>query len=44
MNYLFAAYTMIWIILFGYVFTLARRQHRLKEEIDRMGRVLNSSR
>lgn len=36
MNYLFAAYTLIWIVLFGYVFHLSRRQQALKGEIERM--------
>jgi CcmD family protein len=32
--YLFAAYTVIWVLLFGYVVTLIRRQARLRREID----------
>ena len=42
MNYLFAAYTVIWVVLFGYVFRLSRRQQALKGEIDRMQQQLVS--
>ena len=41
MSYLFAAYALIWIVLFGYLFSLARRLQALKEEIDRMQRMLD---
>ena len=40
MNYLFAAYTLIWIVLFAYVFRLSRRQQALKGEIDQMQQQL----
>jgi CcmD family protein len=40
MNYLFAAYTLIWIVLFGYVLRLSRRQQALKVEIDQMQQQL----
>ena len=42
MNYLFAAYTIIWIVLFAYVFSLARRQQKLKEEIERVSQLLQT--
>ena len=41
MSYLFAAYTIIWIVLFGYVFSLARRLHAFRDEIDQMQRALD---
>jgi len=33
MKFLFAAYTAIWIVLFSYLFSLARRQKRLALEL-----------
>jgi len=33
-SYLFAAYTIIWAFVFGYVFYLHRKQRRLQREID----------
>ena len=41
MNYLFAAYTIIWVVLFGYMFTLARRLHVLRGEVEQMQRMLD---
>ncbi|HVN79134.1 MAG TPA: CcmD family protein [Terriglobia bacterium] len=41
MSYLFAAYSIIWLVLFGYVFSLARRLHALRGEIDQMQRMLD---
>jgi CcmD family protein len=34
MGYLFAAYTVIWAVLFGYVFVLYLRQRRLLRDIE----------
>lgn len=36
MNYLFAAYTAIWIILSWYLFSLARRQKLVESELARL--------
>ena len=36
MTYLFAAYTIIWVVLFAYIFNLSRRQHKLHEELTRL--------
>jgi CcmD family protein len=36
MNYLFAAYTAIWIILSWYLFSLSRRQRRVENELTRL--------
>ena len=33
-GYLFAAFAMIWAVIFGYVFNLSRRQRQLRREID----------
>ncbi len=34
LSYLFAAFTIVWAVLFGYVFSLSRRQRQLRREID----------
>jgi CcmD family protein len=34
---LFAAYTILWLVIGGYVFTLNRRQRDLEREIDALG-------
>ncbi|MBA7663959.1 hypothetical protein ES703_72007 [subsurface metagenome] len=39
LGYLLAAYTIIWAVVFGYVFYLYRKQRRLQREI----RVLKES-
>jgi CcmD family protein len=32
--YLFAAYTIIWAVVFSYIFCMQRKQRRLQREID----------
>jgi len=32
--YLFAAYSIAWAVIFGYIFVLVFRQNRLKRELD----------
>ena len=34
LGYLFAAYSVIWLVLFGYIFSIARRQQNLKRQLD----------
>ena len=34
LGYLVAAYTIIWIAISGYIFSLSRRQRQLQREID----------
>ncbi len=34
MNYLIAAYVFIFVALFGYIFSLARRQRDLRRELE----------
>ena len=34
MGYLFAAYTIIWVVVFGYVFVLYLRQRKLLRDIE----------
>ncbi len=33
LGYLFAAYSIIWLLVFGYVFVLIRREKALRKEI-----------
>ncbi len=42
-NYLFAAYTAIWIILAVYLFSLQARQEKLRDEIERLKSMLQKS-
>jgi len=39
-GYLFAAFTIIWALVFGYVFCLSRRQRQLRREIDSLKEAL----
>ncbi len=39
-GYLFAAFTIIWAVVFGYVLSLFNRQRRLQREIDSLKEVL----
>ena len=34
MGYLFAAYTIIWAVIFGYIFYMQRKQRKLEQQID----------
>ncbi len=38
LGYLFAAFTIVWAVLFGYVFSLLRRQRQLWRELDSLKR------
>jgi CcmD family protein len=40
MTYLFAAYAAIWILLFAYVFSIARRQQKIQDEVARVQQLL----
>lgn len=40
-GYLFAAFTVIWGVLFGYVLVLLQKQRQLRREIDLLKEVLN---
>ena len=42
MNYLFAAYTLVWVALFLYLLRLSRRQRKLDQEIDNLRRMLEA--
>jgi len=34
LGYLFAAFSIVWAVIFGYVFSLSRRQRHLWRELD----------
>ena len=34
LGYLFAAFAIVWAVIFGYVLSLSRRQRQLRREID----------
>lgn len=40
LGYLFAAFTIVWLALFGYIFSLSRRQVKLRRDIDLLKEVL----
>jgi CcmD family protein len=40
MNYLFAAYTAIWIILAVYLYSIHSRERRLRQDIERLRQKL----
>jgi len=39
-GYLFAAFTIIWVALFVYVFIISQRQNNLKREIDKLKTIM----
>ena len=39
-GYLFAAFTVIWVLVFGYVLSLFNRQRRLRREINLLKEAL----
>jgi CcmD family protein len=36
LSYLFFGYAVIWIFLFGYLYSLSRRERELRNEIERL--------
>jgi CcmD family protein len=43
MHYLFAAYMAIWILMAFYLFSIHSREKKLREEVQRLKRVLEKS-
>ena len=43
MHYLFGAYTAIWIILAIYLFSIHSREKKLRDDIQRLKRMLEKS-
>ncbi len=44
MHYLFAAYMAVWIILALYLFSIHSREKKLREEVERLKRLMEKSR
>lgn len=44
LGYLFAGYLVIWIVLFGYMLNLARRQKRLAQELETLKQISQQGR
>jgi CcmD family protein len=40
LNFLFAAYTAIWVLLFLYILMLSRRNRTMQKEIDELRELL----
>ncbi len=40
MNYLFAAYAAIWIILALYLYSISAREKKLREDVERLKRQI----
>jgi CcmD family protein len=43
MNYLFAAYMAIWIILALYLYSIHAREKRLRDDVQRLKQLLDKS-
>ena len=41
--YLFAAFAVSWVVLFGYLFYVNRRQHEMRKEIARLQNVVEQN-
>ncbi|MCH8989991.1 MAG: CcmD family protein [Chloroflexi bacterium] len=41
--FLFAAFAVSWVVLFGYLFYVNRRQHEVRKEITRLQRLLENN-
>jgi CcmD family protein len=44
LNYLFAAFAVIWVGLLAYVFFLVQKQGQLRRDIDRLKEMLSKQR
>jgi CcmD family protein len=40
MNYLFAAYTVTWVLLFAYIYALGGKQKKLDEELMTLRKLI----
>ncbi len=41
LSYLFAAYTVVWVALCGYMYTIDAKQRRLQQELESLAGRLN---
>jgi CcmD family protein len=42
LSFLFYGYTVIWVLLVGYIFSLTRRENNLRDEIDELKKEIES--
>ncbi len=42
LSYLFYGYTVIWVIILGYIYTLTRREKNLRDQIDELKKEIDS--
>ena len=42
LSFLFYGYTVIWVIILGYMFTLSRREQNLRNEVEELKKEVNS--
>jgi CcmD family protein len=40
--YLFYGYTVVWVIVLGYMYSLSRREKNLRDEVEELKRLLES--
>jgi CcmD family protein len=40
MSYLFAAYSVVWVLLFGYVLGISSKQKKIETEIETLRKLL----
>ena len=43
LEYLLAAYTVIWAVVFGYILFMQRKQRRLQQQIDSLNKSVYES-
>ena len=41
MSYLVAAYSMVWILLFGYILSISSKQKKLETEMETLRKLLD---
>lgn len=44
LSYLFYGYTIIWVLLLAYLYTLSRRERNLREQIDELKKEIEAER
>lgn len=44
LSYLFYGYTVIWVLLLAYLYTLSRRERNLREQIDELKKEIEAAR
>ncbi len=42
LSYLFYGYTVIWVIILGYVFWLSRREQNLRDEVEELKKSIEN--